>query len=134
MSIAVRTIATFVASALLGVVVPLSAFIVLGLTTVAIMLPTPPAWVRDHVDLSIFALELFAWLPPVLISVFLIRQLARSHAAAHGIVAGLFGVGTLAVALTLTPGHVSLIDAWREALLLLLLLPVACALPFKRVG
>ena len=134
MALAGRTIATFLASVLLGVAIPLSAFVVLGLTTVAIMLPTPPAWVRDHLDLSILAIELFAWLPPVLISGFLIRQLASSHAAAYGIVAGLVGVGTLAVALTMTPARVSLTDAWREALLLLLLLPVACALPSKRVG
>ena len=82
MALAGRTIATFLASVLLGVAIPLSAFVVLGLTTVAIMLPTPPAWVRDHLDLSILAIELFAWLPPVLISGFLIRQLASSHAAA----------------------------------------------------
>jgi hypothetical protein len=134
----VRTVASFVISAALGVAIPICALIVLGQVTGAVALPEPPPWVREHLSISLYAIDLLAWLPPALISVLIIRSVARAHTAACGIVAGLFAIGALIVGVTLFPEQRSWADVanlfWREALLLIVFLPVACVLPFKRVA
>ena len=134
----VRTVASFVISAALGVAIPVCALIVLGQVTVAVALPEPPPWVPEHLSISLYAIDLLSWLPPALVSVLIIRSVARGHAVACGIVTGLFAIGALIVGVTLFPQQRSLADAanlfWREALLLIVFLPVACALPFKRVA
>jgi hypothetical protein len=134
----IRTVASFVISAALGVAIPVCALIVLGQVTLAVMRPEPPPWALEHLSLSLDAIELFAWLPPVLVSVVIIRRVARAHVVACGIVAGLFAIGALIVGVTVFPEQRPLADAanlfWREALLLIVFLPFACGLPFKRVA
>jgi len=134
----IRTAVNFVVSAVLGVAISFCALMVLGQVTLAVMRTEPPPWVREHLSISLYAIDLVAWLPPVIVSALIIRGIARGHAIAFGIVAGAFAIGALIVGFTVFPEQRSLAGAvslfWREALFLIVFLPFACGLPFKRVG
>jgi len=133
----IRTVGSFFVSALLGAAIPFAALFILGHVTLAVMLPNAPPWVRDHLSVSILAIQLLAWLPPVLVSVLIIRLIGAVYPAVLGVIASLVAIATLFVAVALSPER-SLADAvslfWREALLLLVFLPIACVLQVKRAA
>jgi len=142
-----RTIALVILSALLGVIVMWSVLYLIGdvggtiVTTIVQSKPEP--WLRQYFSIVYYGIQLFGWLPPLVICAAIIREFAGARAGLCGLVAGLFGIVFLFAISNLAAiqsggtdkGMLDFaLDHWGRGLLLLLVLPLMCTFRFRHVA